>query len=219
MPKSVQPEAFFIDGPAGPLQALLEIPQGLSDKVSTIAIVCHPHPAHGGAMTNKVAHTLARAMNLSGFAALRFNFRGVGDSAGSYDEGRGELADALCVVEWAKLRFPQARLVLSGFSFGAAIALQVSLQVASHALVLIAPPVGRILDPDLRVPESLETLIVQGGMDEVVDSEQVIDWTNAQPGKIRFVLMASAGHFFHGLLVELRESLVAALAEMEQEGS
>lgn len=211
MSKSAQSESLFIDGPAGHLQTLVETPADDERRSGSVAIVCHPHPAHGGAMTNKVAHTLARAMLLCGHVAVRFNFRGVGDSQGSYDEGRGELADALAVVDWAARRYPGVDLIVSGFSFGAAIALQVSLQRTVARLVMIAPPVGRILDASLRIPDALPALIVQGVQDELVDAQAVLDWANEQPPGLRVVEMPQAGHFFHGQLVELRELLVAEL--------
>src|SRR5439155_960318 len=112
-------------GPAGPLQALIETPatevQG-PQPVSAFAVVCHPHPLHGGTLDNKVVYTVARALEQLGAPAIRFNFRGVGTSAGSYDEGRGETADALAVIAYGRRRWPQAALWLAGFSFGGAVA-------------------------------------------------------------------------------------------------
>ncbi|MFK8052265.1 MAG: alpha/beta hydrolase [Woeseiaceae bacterium] len=213
MAKSVKSESLFIEGPAGRLEAIWDHPAEDTADGQTVAIVCHPHPAHGGAMTNKVAHTLARAMTLSGWQAIRFNFRGVGESDGHYDEGRGELLDALAVVQWAEAQFPGAKLVLAGFSFGAAIALQASHQVNAERLVLIAPPVGRILDPSWKIPEMVDALIVQGGQDEIVDAEQVVDWANGQPEGLDFIMMEEAGHFFHGALVALRQLVVDEMGQ------
>ncbi len=208
MPKSVQPETVQIDGPAGVLEAMLEVPES---PVSGIAVVCHPHPQHGGAMTNKVTHTLARAMNLHSHAALRFNFRGVGDSAGDYAAGEGEVDDVLAAARWLQDRYPGQPLMLSGFSFGAAMALRAAATLSPTGLVLVAPPVGRILDAKEAVPEHLSTVIVQGGQDDVVSPQAVLDWINGQAAPLELIWLEEAGHFFHGALVEVRERLLAVL--------
>ncbi|MFO7278462.1 MAG: alpha/beta hydrolase, partial [Pseudomonadota bacterium] len=117
-----KPEPVRLDGPAGVLEALLEEP---ADAVpGRFAVVCHPHPLHGGTMNNKVVHTLARTFNELGIRSLRFNFRGVGASEGSYAEGIGETEDALAVIEWGRVRWPGAEPLLAGFSFGGIVALR-----------------------------------------------------------------------------------------------
>ncbi|MEN7344248.1 MAG: alpha/beta fold hydrolase [Pseudomonadota bacterium] len=209
MAKAAKAEKLSLKGPAGELEALLETPDG---ELQGAALVCHPHPAHGGAMTNKVTHTIARAMNLAGFAALRFNFRGVGASEGAYDEGIGERADAFAAAEWLQAKFDDAPIILSGFSFGSGMALHTSASVATRGLVLVAPPVGRILDPETRVADGLRTLVVQGGKDEIVDADAVVDWVNEQATGIRLSMLEEAGHFFHGDLIVLRDLLVDELA-------
>ena len=208
MPKSVQPEAVHIEGPVGALEAMLEVPEST---VRGVAVVCHPHPQHGGAMTNKVTHTLARAMNLRSFAALRFNFRGVGESVGDYAEGEGEVDDVLAAARGLQDRFPGHPLMLAGFSFGAAMALRAAVSLAPAGLVLVAPPVGRILDADETLPEHMPTVIVQGGQDDVVSPQAVLDWVNAQAAPLELIWFEEAGHFFHGALVEVRERLLAVL--------
>ena len=210
MPKQVLREDHMLAGPAGRLQTLVELPEQAADD-APLAVICHPHPAHGGAMTNKVAHTLARAFNLSGCIAVRFNFRGVGDSEGAYDEGRGELDDALAVIDWATHRWPDRPLMLAGFSFGAAIALRASRERSASRLVLVAPPVGRIMDAAIRIPDGLATLVVQGGRDELVDPELVLGWVNEQSPGVRMIMLDDADHFFHGQLPTLREHVVADL--------
>ena len=115
-------ERTTITGPAGSLEALLEIPAGADG--SRVAVICHPHPVYGGTLTNKVVHMLAKAFNERGVPALRFNFRGVGASAGRYDEGEGETQDALAAIDWALQRWPGAGLWAAGFSFGGAIAVR-----------------------------------------------------------------------------------------------
>ncbi len=213
MVKSVLRETLFVDGPAGRIETLVELsPETIA--TGDVAVICHPHPAHGGALTNKVVHTLARAFNLAGIGAVRFNFRGVGGSEGEYDEGRGELDDAPAVFDWAHARWPSANISLAGFSFGADIALRVSLQRSAERLILIAPPIGRIRDASTRLPDSLPCLVVQGEQDELVDAEQVLDWVNDQPAGVRMSLMPIADHFFHGLLPQLREVLVTEIESL-----
>lgn len=208
MPKSIQPEAVAIDGLAGVLEGMLEVPEL---PVRGIAVVCHPHPQHGGAMTNKVTHTLARAMNLRSHVALRFNFRGVGASEGDYAAGVGEVDDVLTAARWLQDRYPGQPLMLAGFSFGAAMALRAAATLSPTGLVLVAPPVGRILDTAEALPAQMPTVIVQGGQDDVVSPQAVLDWVNAQAAPLELIWLEEAGHFFHGALVEVRERLLAVL--------
>lgn len=213
MSKPARRESVFIDGPAGRIEALVD---AADDLVAPAAVVCHPHPAHGGAMTNKVAYTLARAFQLSGFHAIRFNFRGVGDSEGHYDEGIGERADALAVIDWVQARFGVTRIALGGFSFGSAIALAAAGERDVSQLVLVAPPVGRILDAAERLPDGLPALIVQGGQDEVVDPSAVREWVDGQAARPALEWMDSAGHFFHGVLPDLRSILVDRISAVAE---
>lgn len=210
MPSRERREALEIVGPAGVLEALIERPADGDDQ--GFMVVCHPHPAHGGALTNKVAYTLARAAVLAGLTAVRFNFRGVGASAGSYDEGRGELEDTFAVIDWVRTQFQPQRLALGGFSFGSAMVMLASAEVDCDQLLLVAPPVGRILDPAVRIPEHLPVCVVQGGQDELVDPEAVVDWCNEQPEGLQVAMIETADHFFHGHLPQLRAILVEALS-------
>ncbi len=114
-------ERVTFEGPAGPLEGALALPEGAP---RAVAVLCHPHPLYDGTMHNKVVHTLARTFTAAGIAALRFNFRGVGDSAGAYDEGDGETEDALAAVAFAHDRTGDVPLWLAGFSFGASVALR-----------------------------------------------------------------------------------------------
>ncbi len=131
-------------------------------------VVCHPHPLGGGTLDNKVVHTVARTMQELGLPALRFNFRGVGASAGTFDDGIGETDDAQAVIDWGRERWPQAALWLAGFSFGAYVALRVSERRRPQRLITVAPPVQRFQLAALRVPDC-PWLIVQGDADEIVD--------------------------------------------------
>ena len=206
MGNQAKSERFFIAGPAGRLEALLEQPADGQPRGA--AVICHPHPQHGGTMHNKVTHTLVRSFVRLGFAALRFNFRGTEQSEGHFDEGIGELDDALAAIAWMRTRYVGLPFWLAGFSFGAAIAVRASVIGDVSGLVSVAPAVSRFasgLDgqPDCR------WLIVQGDEDELVTIEETIDWLNTlRPGP-ELQVFAGAEHFFHGRLGELRDAVTA----------
>ena len=142
------PESLLLPGPAGDLEVRVDFPAPAADAEpvapAAFAVVCHPHPLFGGTLTNKVVHTLARACNDCGMPSLRFNFRGVGASAGTHDGGPGEVDDALAVIRHGRERWPRANLWLAGFSFGAAVAVRASTVAAPAALVAVAPAVDRM---------------------------------------------------------------------------
>lgn len=203
-------EKLFIDGPVGRLEAVLDSPGDRPPSGS--AVVCHPHPQHGGTMHNKVAHTLARAFVRQGYRALRFNFRGTEASEGRYDEGAGELDDALAAIDWMKAEAPQAPLWLAGFSFGAAIAVRAAVEADVAGLVSIAPAVYRFAQ-GLSGQPGCPWLIVQGDEDELVAVDETIEWVNGlEPGP-ELLVMSGAEHFFHGRLVELRDAVEEFVAE------
>jgi alpha/beta superfamily hydrolase len=191
-------------GSAGPIEALLEEPAN-AGPVTAFGVVCHPHPLFGGSLTNKVVHTLARVWQELGVPTLRFNFRGVGGSAGSFDEGRGETTDALQVIEWGRQRWPGATAWIAGFSFGSFVALRAAQSAAPGLLITVAPPVGRWDFSGLVAP-SAPWLIVQGDRDELVDVEAVQSFVRSfEPRPPQLTVMAGAEHFFHGRLHELRD--------------
>lgn len=178
-----------------------------------IGVVCHPHPLFGGTLTNKVVHTVGRAFVAQGAPTLRFNFRGVGASAGSYDEGRGETDDLLAVVAWLRERFPGLPLWLGGFSFGSFVALRGQAAAGAARLVTIAPPVGRWDFSAIAAP-ACPWLVVQGDQDDLVDHAAVERWlaSLAPPGPPRLVLLPGAEHFFHGRLHEVKDAVTSFLA-------
>jgi len=207
------PQAVQIAGPAGVLEARIEDPVLTGAPRRAVGVVCHPHPLHGGTMQNKVVHTAARALQEAGAATVRFNFRGVGASAGRYDNGIGELADALAVIEWTREHFACDTLWLAGFSFGAATALQAAAQGARPSrLVTIAPPVGRIITQPVPRPEC-PWLIVQGDMDELIELAAVRAWAAGFAPEPQLDVIAGAEHFFHGKLAQLREAILAFVRE------
>jgi len=198
-------EKLDISGPAGRLEALMDMPPELAPVAAVV--VCHPHPQHGGTMHNKVAHTLARAFVRTDFAALRFNFRGTEGSEGVYDEGIGELDDALAAIEWIRARYPGLPLWSAGFSFGAAIAVRAAVASPVAGLVSVAPAIYRF-GADLESQPDCPWLVVQGDEDELVDVDATIDWINGlEPGP-ELIVMPGVEHFFHGNLVALREAVV-----------
>lgn len=195
---------FLIEGDAGPIEVTLDQPE--SPERNAIAVCCHPHPMHGGAMTNKVIYTVSRTLSGLGIPALRFNFRGVGESAGDYDEGKGEQQDLIKAIEWMREKYPNRPLWLAGFSFGSWIAaLQAKKQEASQ-LISIAPPVNRFSFDEFEMPDC-PWLVVQGDADEVVDPDAVFKWLEDLSVKPDVIRMEGAGHFFHSRLVELREQM------------
>ena len=197
-------ERLFIDGPAGRLEAILERP--IVDELRGGVVVCHPHPQHGGTMHNKVAHTLGRAFVRQGFASLRFNFRGTEESEGSYDEGFGELDDALAVVAWMREKYPESPLWLAGFSFGAAIAVKAAVATEVDGLVSVAPAITRFAT-GLESQPACPWLIVQGDQDELVDVEETVAWVDGLLPGPELLIIPDGEHFFHGRLNDLREAV------------
>jgi alpha/beta superfamily hydrolase len=201
-------ERLFIDGPAGPIEALVERPA--TPVPGTVAICCHPHPLFGGTMQNKVVHALARAALDCGVPAIRFNFRGVGGSHGSYDDGVGETDDALAVAQWGEEAFGADRTWSMGFSFGSFVAFGLATSHAADRLVTIAPPVQRFDFSQLAVPRC-PWLVVQGDQDELVNHDSVLQWTTTVVPAPQVTILAGADHFFHGRITQLRATVVAWL--------
>lgn len=207
---SATTERLVIAGPAGPLQCAVDAPAAGTAQRGA-AVLCHPHPQHGGTMDNKVVMTLARCFTTLGYRSVRFNFRGVGSSAGEWDEGRGEIDDALAVI--AAQRAPGQALLLGGFSFGAYVATQAAARLQSAGeghgvtrLALVAPAAGNFS----LAPVPADTLVVHGEADEVVPLAAVLDW--ARPMSLPIVLVPGSGHFFHGQLTLLKQIVLRAFA-------
>ena len=202
-----------LEGPAGRLEALLDLPR--DGDVRGAAVVCHPHPQHGGTMHNKVAHTLARSFARLGFAAIRFNFRGTEGSEGRWDEGRGEVDDALAAAAHMRVEYPGVPLWISGFSFGAAMAIKAAQRESFAGLVSVAPAVARFHSDPTPQP-ACPWLIVQGDADELVAADDTIEWVNTlEPGP-ELVVLPDAEHFFHGRLVDLREIVTAFVSDYHE---
>lgn len=221
--KPPRAERLTLEGPAGGLQALIETPLPEAGELLTapaFAVVCHPHPLYGGTLDNKVVYTVARAIEQLGVPAIRFNFRGVGASAGTYDEGRGESDDALAVIAFGRQRWPRAPLWLAGFSFGGAVAAGIAAEAQAERVVLVAPGITRLERADFAAARSAVPacpwLIVQGDADDVVPAPAVLEWarTRTPPPPVpapKLAMLPGAGHFFHGRLNELRDAVIAFL--------
>lgn len=201
-------DTLSIAGPAGALQIVEDMPVG---KPAALAVICHPHPLHGGSLNNKVVHQLAKTFTGLGAVSIRFNFRGVGDSAGDYDEGRGELLDLLAVVSWAQARWPDMPLWLAGFSFGGFVALQGAQQLNPQRLVTVAPAVNHFPagSPDLS---DVCWILIQGDSDNIVPAALVTGWAAGLQSQPQLVLLKGADHFFHGRLNELRQTIVESFS-------
>jgi alpha/beta superfamily hydrolase len=208
--KPPRAERLTLSGPAGGLEALIEMPpagEADSGACTRFGVVCHPHPLYGGTLDNKVVYTLARAFVELGVPAIRFNFRGVGRSAGSYDEGLGETADGLAAVAYGRQRWPGASLWLAGFSFGGAVALRAAAQAEPERLLAVAPAITRVSMEGVGSP-SCPWLLVQGDADDVIAPAAVLDWAGRQFNPPTVRVLSGGGHFFHGRLHELREVII-----------
>lgn len=205
-------EKLFLEGPVGQLEAILERPG--EGALAGAAVVCHPHPQHGGTLHNKVAHTLARAFLRSGFEVLRFNFRGTEHSEGRYDNGVGELDDALAAIDYMRARHGAYPLWLAGFSFGAAIAVKAAVATHIDGLISVAPAISRFASGMASQPEC-PWLIVQGDEDELVDVEETVAWVDSlEPGP-ELLIVSGGEHFFHGRLTDLRDAVIEFVADSQ----
>jgi hypothetical protein len=188
----------FVAGPAGKIECAVDEPDSHS---KGIALVAHPHPLFGGTLDNKVVQTLARAFVSLGYAAWRPNFRGVGATQGSHDQGRGEVDDLLAVLEHTA----SDRFVLAGFSFGAAMQAFVAARTKPERVVLVGPAVTNYDVP----PVPAGSLVIHGERDDTIPLAAVLDW--ARPQELPVVVVPGADHFFHGRLALLRHIVAGNL--------
>jgi alpha/beta superfamily hydrolase len=208
----MQPAAFpqtsgpiLLQGGAGAIEAVVEWPTAVPSR-DVVGVVCHPHPLHGGTMTNKVVTSAAMAVRELGGTSLRFNFRGIGQSAGEHDHGIGEGADLATICDWIRATRPTAKLVLAGFSFGAHVSLMRAAEIRPDVLVSLAPAVGRRDVAGFREP-ACPWLVIQPDADEVVAPADVYAWVGQRHPPPVLLRLAGASHFFHGRLLELRTAI------------
>src|SRR5579872_6838297 len=201
---------ILLQGPVGNLELRFQEPEDAADQ---IAIICHPHPLHGGTMNNKVVTTLARTFKELNMINIRFNYRGVGQSEGSYDHGIGETQDALSVIQWAHDRWPHKKICLAGFSFGSYIALSASAKISQQKLITqlitIAPAVNHA-DFSGLAPH-IPWIVVIAEKDTVVAADEIRAWLKTLDPTPDVLSFPEATHFFDGQLVILRESLIENL--------
>jgi alpha/beta superfamily hydrolase len=198
-------QSLILQGPAGAIEALRDTP--VQGEIRGTAVIAHPHPLFGGTMQNKVVQTLARAFVLCGWQAVRFNFRGVGTSAGTYDEGRGEAADMQAVIDQVA---PSGPLALAGFSFGAFVTSHVVRTLTPvrslDKLVLVGTAASRFEVAPVTPELHEQTLVLHGEQDDTVPLASVMDW--ARPQSLPVTVIPGVEHFFHGQL-PLLKTLVA----------
>jgi alpha/beta superfamily hydrolase len=209
---NAQTERLLLTGAAGAIEALSDEPQlNAGAHPRGVAIIAHPHPLFGGTMDNKVVQTLARAFVQCGWRAVRFNFRGVGASAGVHDEGRGEAEDFLAVVQQCA---PEGPLALAGFSFGSFVMSQALLslwpQRQIDKLVFVGAAASRFKVAALPPEAHERTLVVHGEHDDTVPLSAVMDW--ARPQLLPVTVVPGGGHFFHGQLPLLKNLVVRHLS-------
>jgi uncharacterized protein len=193
-------------GPAGALELHVDLPEDDVAPLPLVGIVCHPLPTEGGTMHNKVVTMAARALRELGAATVRFNFRGTGESEGTFDEGRGEADDLMAVAAWVREQRPGDALWLAGFSFGAYVSLRAAAVLKPDLLISIAPPAGRGDFDGIELP-TMPWLVVQGENDEIVDPQAVYDWLEKSKAQPELVRMPDTSHFFHRKLIDLRGAI------------
>ncbi len=208
--------ALELAGPAGPLEALLE--ESDRGPAPLAALVCHPHPLHGGTMHNKVVHRVAATLHEAGGTTLRFNFRGAGRSAGRYDGGRGELEDARAALAWLRRRLPGASVVVAGFSFGAGVAAALAaVEAGVGLLVLVAPPVAAMDFAALRT-SPIPKLVIQGTRDDVCPAAELEPEFSAWAEPRKLVKIEGANHFFDRQLADLANALLQGMRSLPWDG-
>ena len=201
----------LVDGPAGRIECAIDRPEGAP---LGLAVVCHPHPKFGGTLDNKVVQTMARAFLQLGWTSVRFNYRGVGESAGAWDEGCGEVDDALAVLQATRERHadPGHPFALAGFSFGGFVAAELSTRLPpadrARRIVLVGPSTQKQVVPPLPA----DSVVIHGEADDVVPLQATLDW--ARPLNLPVIVFPGVGHFFHGQLGLLKTTLLRELRDL-----
>ncbi|HKC11561.1 MAG TPA: alpha/beta fold hydrolase [Vicinamibacteria bacterium] len=212
-----QNQAFDFAGPAGRLEAILMWPD---EAPLAAAVVCHAHPQFGGIMHYKVVFRIAKALQQEGLAALRFNFRGVGRSEGTHDQGRGEQDDVRAALDESERRFPGLPLLLGGFSFGSEMALRVGVGDArARALFALGFPLSRVGDTSFLEFCSKPRLFVQGEADEFGPADQLRRLVERLPPPRSLVVVPGSDHFFTGHLEALQIAVASWAGGRPWEGS
>ncbi len=213
MPRRI--ETFFLTGPAGNLEAMLEEPEHQGPVEA--ALVCHPHPLHGGTMHNKVVYRLARGLRKSGCVVLRFNFRGVNLSEGEYDHGVGEVDDALAGLAELRARYPGLPVLVAGFSFGSRVALRLAKNDASLTRAIAVGFPSKHPDHDYVKAVSVPKHFVQSTNDVYAPRENFQAFFDELPEPKRLVWVEAADHFFRDNL-DAYEAAIFQIGSLGREG-
>jgi alpha/beta superfamily hydrolase len=198
-------EMVFVPGPSGDLEGIYSY---ISKKVTHLAIICHPHPLYGGTMHNKVIYSIAMALNQLGYATVRFNFRGVGRSAGSFNHGIGEQRDVEAVIDFYHQLYPEALKVVAGFSFGAKVGLLAGSRDERISGLLGVGVTVDIADFSFLQDYAKPKLIIQGSNDQYGALKNVEDWFQKLPEPKKLVIIEGAVHLFDGKLAELKNAII-----------
>jgi alpha/beta superfamily hydrolase len=198
-----------LSGPAGNIEALYAQPE---QPKPYIAVICHPHPLHGGTMTNKVVTTLAKTLDTFGATTLRFNYRGVGASDGEYDHAIGEYDDLIAMTHWLRTQHPGSQLILAGFSFGSFLVAKAAAACQPALLITVAPAIKRQAYGDYPQYAGPWCLI-QGDEDELTPASTVYAWADQHPTPPSIMRIPDASHFFHGKLGDIEARLGAYLVD------
>lgn len=208
MPRRI--ESLFIPGPAGRLEALLEEPDDRDP--SSAALVCHPHPLHGGTLHNKVVHRLARGFRRAGYVVLRVNFRGVNLSEGEHDHGIGEVDDALAALALLRSRYPSLPFSLAGFSFGSRVVLRLAqAEPETQRVLAVGFPAHYPGNDELRSC-AVPRVFIHSRTDAICPPQPVVDFVDSLRDGTTIEWINAHDHFFSGGLPQL-EDLVTAIAQ------
>jgi alpha/beta superfamily hydrolase len=204
--------SLLLPGPVGPLEGILWSPAG-GAAPALACVVCHPHPLFGGTMHNKVVYQAAKSLDSLGLAVLRFNFRGVGKSAGTHDDGDGELGDVRSALDFLASEFPAVPQLVAGFSFGSRVGLRVGCaDDRVTQLIGLGIPVNR-MDFSFLAQCTKPKLFVQGGNDQFGAMDKAREVVGSLPEPKRLVEVPNADHFFAGKLDQLDTAIVAWVRE------
>lgn len=202
---NAQTQQFFITGAAGELECKLDLPAEAAPR--GIALIAHPHPLYGGTMDNKVTQTMARAFVALGYASARMNFRGVGASAGTHDDGLGETDDMALLLAHMKAELPELPVALAGFSFGTFVQSHLQQRLTAQGqpaerLVLVGAAAGKWALA--AVPAN--TILIHGEEDDTIPLKDVFDW--ARPQDLPVIVIPGADHFFHRKLHHIKQLII-----------
>ncbi len=198
-------ETLFIPGPAGRLETVIEEPEDQAP--GEAVLICHPHPQFGGTMHNKVVYRMARGLRRAGAVALRFNYRGVNMSEGSYDNGVGELEDSRAALDFLRSRYPELPFSLAGFSFGSRIILKLGCEIpGARRLIAVGFPAGDAASRTLGACE-IPRVFIQSTNDQFGPKEAMESYVNSLPGPKELIWIEAGDHFFAGGLDQFEHAV------------